>query len=122
MPTVLLVEDDAALRYAAERHLIAAGISVVAVATTMAALKVLAEQSAQAVDVLVTDIVMPEGNPHGIALALMAKRRLPKLQVIYVTGYRDVVDALGHPLDAPMLAKPLDLNVLCAEIHRLTSR
>jgi CheY-like chemotaxis protein len=61
MPTVLLVEDDDTLRYAAERHLTGAGVSVIAVATTMAALKVLEHDSAKSIDVLVTDIVMPSG-------------------------------------------------------------
>jgi DNA-binding NtrC family response regulator len=121
MPTVLVVEDDEALLYAIERHLSGAGLSVIAVPNSMAALKVLAGDHESTIDVLLTDIVMPEGNPHGIALSRMAKLRAPELHIICMTGYLDVVGAMGQPLEYQMFSKPLDLDAVGAEIRRLTA-
>jgi two-component system, cell cycle response regulator CpdR len=121
VPTVLVVEDDDALLYAIGRHLTGLGLSVIPAPSTMAALKVLEGDEGSTIDVLLTDIVMPQGNPHGIALSRMAKLRMPKLHVIYITGYRDVVGDPGQPLEFRMFSKPLDLDAVGAEIQRLTA-
>ncbi len=86
MPTVLVVEDDKNPLFAFERHLSCLALSVIAVPNSMAALKVLEGTDGGKVNVLLTDIVTTDSNPHGIVLGLMAKQRAPNLQILHITG------------------------------------
>lgn len=108
MKTILLVEDDAALRHAIDRHLTSAGYAVVATEDTMAALQ---QMSSCHTDLLLTDIVMPKGKPHGIALARMARMRCAGLPVMYITGYHDIVQEEGE-LFGKIFYKPVDMDQL----------
>jgi len=108
MKTILIVEDDASLRHAIGRELRAAGYGVVASGDSMAALD---ELSSGQIDLLLTDIVLPKGKPHGIALARMAKLRRPKLPVLYMTAHRDVVRDESD-LDGKLFYKPIDIGEL----------
>jgi DNA-binding NtrC family response regulator len=67
--TLLLVEDDELYGVARERRLELAGFDVIAVADTNAALD--AADRRATIDASVTDIQMPSGGPHGVALAQM---------------------------------------------------
>jgi CheY-like chemotaxis protein len=109
MKTILLVEDDATFRYATAQHLTAFGYDVIVAADSMAALDELS--SDVAIDLLLTDIVMPKGKPHGLALARMARMRRQSLPVVLMTGYDDVVSEEGDTL-GPVLRKPIDLSAL----------
>jgi CheY-like chemotaxis protein len=48
------------------------------------------------VDLLLTDIAMPEGMPHGVSLALMARRYVQDVKVIFLTGHADLLEAAGE--------------------------
>jgi len=63
---------------------------------------------------LLLDIHMPPGNPHGPAFARMAKVRCPKLRIMYVTGYPDLAGI--EELLGKVLVKPVELNFLADEI------
>ncbi|MDB5410023.1 MAG: hybrid sensor histidine kinase/response regulator [Rhodospirillales bacterium] len=115
MKTILLVEDDATLRHAIDRNLTDAGYRVVAAEDTMAALE---EISAHEIDLLLTDIVMPPGKPHGLALARMARIRQPGAPVMFMTGYHDVV-AQGGDFPGKVFQKPVDIDVLLEAIGEL---
>ena len=89
--TVLLVEDDGALRAYTSEILRELGYRVVEAATGGAALAALDEGAA--VDLLLTDVVMPGLN--GPQLADEARRRRPRLKVLFMTGYTR--EAVIHP-------------------------
>jgi DNA-binding NtrC family response regulator len=115
MKTILLVEDDPTLRHAIDRNLTEAGYRVVAAADTMVALE---EISAGEIDLLLTDIVMPPGKPHGLALARMARIQRPGAPVMFITGYYDVAAQEGD-LPGKVFEKPVDIDALLAAIDDL---
>jgi CheY-like chemotaxis protein len=112
MATVLLVEDDEAFAYAAAREIENAGHRVVAVTESMAGLNVL--DTDPSIDLLVLDIKMPPGQPHGFALGRMANRRRPDLPIIYITAYPQLAEQDGET--ARVLRKPLEGRALVNEI------
>jgi signal transduction histidine kinase len=103
--TILLLEDEAGVREMAERQLTARGYRVLAVAKCTDALE-LAERLDGPIDLLLTDVVLPQMSGPEVAARLGALR--PGVKVLYVSGYTD--DALdGHGVLGPgisFLAKP----------------
>jgi two-component system chemotaxis response regulator CheY len=85
MTTILLVEDDDILRDIIEFTLQGEGYDVVATGDSMAALDLLETRQ---IDLLMTDIVMPAGKPHGIAVARMARMKNRRVPLIVVTSDR----------------------------------
>jgi CheY-like chemotaxis protein len=111
--TILLVEDDEALRYTIAAHLTPAGFIVVAVGDALAALEQL---DGWRFDLLLVDVQLPRGGPHGLSLANMAKRR-QGMPVIFITGYRELLEAQKF-VPGKVFQKPLDLEALTLEIAR----
>ncbi len=89
--TILLVEDEEAVRALAARVLLRCGYTVLAAADCSEALR-LARDHAGPIHLLVTDVVMPGGSGSTLAEQLMPLRR--EMQVLYVSGYTD--DAVVH--------------------------
>ena len=110
---VLVVEDDAALGQALCRILAQAGYEAVFAGDFRAALDVL--EGEQAIDLLLSDIVMPNGV-NGLALARMARLRRRDLKVIYLTGYN--IPGVDEEALGPVLRKPVDDRVLIEQIER----
>jgi len=115
MPTLLLVEDDDAFRYAASRYLTAAGFKVVSVPTTVKAL--VEVDSGLHTDALVLDVAMPAGNPLGVSFALMMRRRQPAIPVLLMTAFPGLLK--GYRLPGKILYKPIDLDKLTDEVRAL---
>lgn len=111
MINVLLVDDDEVFRYATAARLTAAGMQVISARDHRDALKIL--QSDAALNVLVTDLVMPSGI-NGFALGRMALMRRPALKVVYMTGFHElpVSEAQG-----PVLFKPFTEEALMAAVQ-----
>jgi len=82
--TILVVEDEAAVRSALERMLIAGGYKVVAAPNGAEALKLFAAHKDQ-IDLLITDLVMPGMGGRDLARQCSAIR--DSLRVIYISGY-----------------------------------
>jgi len=84
--TILLVEDEEALRSAARRILDAAGYTVLTAEDGNNALLIAAQYIGD-VHLLLTDVVMP--HMSGVALAEKLSNVRPMLKVLYMSGYAD---------------------------------
>ncbi|MGK7870827.1 ATP-binding protein [Falsiroseomonas sp. E2-1-a20] len=107
--TVLMVDDEAAVRGPAAEYLRDLGYRVVEANDGPTALRLLDEGLRP--NVLVTDVGMPNGM-DGRAVTEEAQRRLPGLPVIFVTGYARVT----LPDDAVVVTKPFDLDLLARRL------
>lgn len=85
--TVLIVEDDEALRNLADRTISSLGYKTLAAPDGRSALDIM-EDSARPVDVLFTDIILP-GGMNGVKLAEVASAQRPGLRVLYTSGYTE---------------------------------
>jgi PAS domain S-box-containing protein len=114
--TILLVEDEDSLRALTERMLTRYNYTVITADGGAEALRV-ADQL-QRVDLLLTDVVMPEMNGHDLATRLQARR--PDLPVIYLSGYAEavLVSRSTLPAGATLLSKPVSQHQLLAVIRR----
>jgi PAS domain S-box-containing protein len=114
--TILLAEDEAAVRNLARRVLEKHGYKLLLAATGRDGVQV-AEQHAAPIDLLVTDVVMPEMGGRELAQRLTALQ--PGLKVLYLSGYTD--DAIVHHgvLDAGVafLQKPFKPDDLVRKIR-----
>ncbi len=84
--TVLLVEDDGALRNLARRILKSAGYTVIEARTANAAIELGATYPGR-IDLLLTDVVMPQVNGRAVGERLRALR--PGIRVLFMSGYTD---------------------------------
>ncbi|MBM4778175.1 MAG: PAS domain-containing protein [Archangiaceae bacterium] len=82
---VLLVEDDASVREVAQRLLVAAGYQVHPADGVISATALAAKLGR--VDLLLTDVVMPDGSGRELADALL--ERMAGLKVLFMSGYTD---------------------------------
>jgi PAS domain S-box-containing protein len=112
--TILVVEDELALRQVLDRILTAAGYTVLSAKGGPEALAL--EKTAEC-DLLLTDIIMPEMS--GRELAGIMQRRRPELAVLYMSGYANGLLGSTHILDAGIafIAKPFTAKELLARIH-----
>jgi CheY-like chemotaxis protein len=113
--TILVVEDEDAVRRAAERILGSAGYHVLGAANAGEALLV-CERFDGRIDLLLTDVVMPQMSGRGLADRLRQLR--PTLAVLYTSGYTDnaivhhgVLDAGTHFIGKPFAAAALAQKV-----------
>ncbi|HET9223584.1 MAG TPA: PAS domain S-box protein, partial [Roseiflexaceae bacterium] len=90
--TVLLVEDEVSVRALAARVLRAQGYNVIEAANGDEALALAHDQDAAGIDLLLTDVIMPQVGGRELAARLTAL--LPRLKVLYMSGYTD--DAIVH--------------------------
>jgi CheY-like chemotaxis protein len=115
--TILVVEDDEALRSYTTEILAELGYRVLAAHDGQSALQMLEKNE---VDLLFTDAVMP-GGMNGRQLADEAVRRRPGLKVLFTTGYtRNAIVHHGR-LDpgVQMIGKPFLFNELGAKVREL---
>ena len=118
---ILLVEDDAAVRELSARILRWHGFKVIEANNGEQALHRLGDPSVT-IDLLLTDIVMPQMS--GEALALQLKTRFPTLKVLFTSGYSD--DILRRPdkwaLEISFLPKPFTPTSLVERVRKILSQ
>jgi PAS domain S-box-containing protein len=116
--TILLVEDDDHVRAFAAEALRELGYGVVEATTGRAALALL--DAHPEVDLVFTDVVLPEGM-NGRQLADAARARRPRLKVLFTTGYaRNAIVHHGRlDPDVELLAKPFSYEALAAKIRKI---
>jgi CheY-like chemotaxis protein len=108
--TVLVVEDEEAVRTLVSEYLISMGYRVLAAGDGTEALEI-AERLGEEIHLLLTDVVMPK--MRGPELAARLKIIIPKLKIIYMSGYLDQNDGNRSFLEgAFFLDKPFSRDVL----------
>jgi CheY-like chemotaxis protein len=116
--TILVVEDDDAVRVPAAEFLKMEGFKVLQARTGTEALQ-LVQQSRSSLDILIADIFMPKMSGHEVAAKLLEQH--PDLKVLYMSGDPSRPGPAGTrkiPHNAT-LRKPFRLNVLRDKIHDL---
>jgi PAS domain S-box-containing protein len=114
--TVLLVEDEGAVRQLAARVLRQLGYTVLEATDGADALRVAGEHSG-AIDLLLTDVVMPQLG--GTVLAERLRDLLPRLRVLFMSGYTDHT-IVRHSLLEPgvaFLQKPFTPELLARKVR-----
>ena len=115
--TILLVEDEASLQEAASRILTRSGYKV-CMALTASEAPSIAGDTGQRIDLLLTDVVMPEMLGNEVARRVHAVR--PTLPVLYMSGYAqpilDTHGAFAHQID--LLEKPFTEATLLTRVRR----
>jgi two-component system cell cycle sensor histidine kinase/response regulator CckA len=115
--TILLVEDESALREMLCAYLQSLGYMVSQATNGQEALDII-RSATPAVDLLITDVVMP--GLGGVLLAREAAAFNPGLRVLYVSGYTDQsIDGSMMSTGAGFLQKPFPLNRLAIAIRKV---
>ncbi|GEO80293.1 hybrid sensor histidine kinase/response regulator [Pararhodospirillum oryzae] len=115
--TILLVEDEDAVRVFGARALRNKGYTVLEARTGEGALDVLAD--GVRIDLLITDMVMP--GMDGATLAQRVRAERPDLRIILISGYsEDVIrgDVVSQP-DTYFLPKPFSLKALAEKVREV---
>ena len=115
--TILVVEDDATVRSIISDVLQDLGYSVLTAADARVAIPLL--QSEKAIDLLISDVILPHVN--GEKLAEMARSSRPELKVLFVSGYSENAIVRSELIEAGMdiLTKPFALDTLGAKVHAM---
>ncbi len=114
--TILLAEDEESLRRLSARILEQRGYTVIAAETATEALRI-AERNGRTIDLLLTDLVMPELS--GTALAERVSQLLPDIRVLFMSGYADDVVSRNGALTpgSAFLEKPFSANDLATKVR-----
>jgi two-component system, cell cycle sensor histidine kinase and response regulator CckA len=119
--TILVVEDEEALREVIQRILEASGFAVLTAAGGPQAVST-AAQHAGDIHLLVTDVVMPKMS--GRALAQELSKARPALRVLFMSGYTDDTVIHHGVLEAgtPFLSKPFTAGDLTSKVREVLDR
>ena len=117
--TILLVEDEQALRMVTAEFLELKGYRVLTAEDTEHALEI-AQTHEDKIDLLLTDLVMPRRNGVNLAKAIMDHR--PEIALIYMSGFTESnVKRDLAPLSI-LLQKPFSLTALATTIRKMLDR
>ncbi len=116
--TILLVEDEANLRYLARQYLEKQGYKVIEAADGAVAMQIAVAHEA-VIHLLLTDVIMPGMNGRELAQRISEIR--PNIKILYMSGYTE--NAIGHNgmLDAgvQLLQKPFNLRDLRSKVREV---
>ncbi|MBM6447858.1 response regulator [Pseudomonas sp. MIL9] len=117
--TVLIVEDDPAVRVLVSTVLSELGYAFVEAGDAAAALPVL--DSGQRIDLMISDVGLPGMN--GRQLAEIGRQHRPGLKVLFITGYAEHAAVRGGFLDPgmQMITKPFTFDLLTAKVREMIS-
>src|SRR5271170_8338023 len=111
--SIIVVDDETDIRELLVEWLGEAGYTVLAAADPAIALTLL--EGNPAIELLLTDVVMP-GGLNGFDLARRARQRQPDLKVLFISGYSMAEAVLqARPQAEPILRKPFRLGQLVTE-------
>lgn len=119
--TILVVEDDWAVREHTTEQLEGLGYRVLQASTGAEAIEILSQ--AGDIDLLLTDVVMP-GNMDGRELAETARLMRPNLEILFTSGYAEDVLVHNGRLESgvKLLSKPYRREQLAVKVRAVLSR
>ncbi|PYY71389.1 hybrid sensor histidine kinase/response regulator [Pseudomonas jessenii] len=117
--TVLIVEDDPAVRVLVSTVLSELGYTFVEACDGDSAVPIL--DSTQRIDLLISDVGLPGMN--GRQLAEIGRQLRPDLRVLFITGYAEHAAVRGGFLDPgmQMITKPFTFDLLTAKVREMLS-
>ena len=117
--TLLIVEDEPAVRHLARLVLEAQGYAVLTAANGQEALHVARDHQGTAIGLVVTDVIMPVMG--GKVMAEWLRTSNPKLKILFTSGYTDEALAQHGMLEPGMafLAKPYTRDSLIRKIREM---
>ncbi|WP_395599802.1 ATP-binding protein [Pseudomonas sp. B19125] len=115
--TVLIVEDDAAVRVLVSAVLKELGYAFVEAGDANTAVPII--ESDQRIDLLISDVGLPGMN--GRQLAEIGRQLRPELKVLFITGYAEHAAVRGGFLDPGMqlITKPFTFDLLTAKVREM---
>jgi CheY-like chemotaxis protein len=121
--TILLVEDESAVRFAALEFLKKCGYLVLDAKDGLSAIEAAAHHNGP-IDLMVTDVVMP--GMSGGQLAEMLAEKYPNIRVLFMSGYAETVMHSHKIMDLEQrcgfLQKPFHLRALGRNVREMLSR
>jgi PAS domain S-box-containing protein len=116
--TILLVEDEANLRYLARQYLEKQGYKVIEAADGAVAMQI-AVAHEKIIHLLLTDVIMPGMNGRELAQRIAEIR--PNVKILYMSGYTENVIGHNGMLDAGvrLLQKPFNLRDLKSKVREV---
>jgi PAS domain S-box-containing protein len=116
--TVLLVEDQAAVRQLTEDMLRSQGYDVLAAASGSEGIA-RSKEHPGTIQLLITDVILPQMNGRALAEAL--RRERPEIKVLYMSGYSDEIVERQGGLEhgVAYLAKPYSVETLTAKVREV---
>jgi len=114
--TILVVDDEPALLDLTHEILSSHGFNVISVESAKEALNILQHEP---IDILISDIIMPEMD--GYQLAAMVKEKYPGIKIQLVSGFTDTsnMDMIDKSLQQNLLHKPFNSQALLQRIREL---
>ncbi|WP_122438048.1 response regulator [Pseudomonas viridiflava] len=115
--TVLIVEDDPAVRALVSEVLSELGYAFIEAGDSLSAVPIL--ESGQRIDLLISDVGLPGMN--GRQLAEIARQLRPELKVLFITGYAEHAAARSGFLDTGMqlITKPFAFDHLTSKVREM---
>ncbi len=116
--TILLVEDEANLRYLARQYLEKQGYKVIEAADGAVAMQIAVAHEA-VIHLLLTDVIMPGMNGRELAQRISEIR--PNVRILYMSGYTENVIGQNGTLDpgVRLLQKPFNLRDLRTTVREV---
>lgn len=117
--TILLVEDERAILKMTKTILETLGYSVISASTPGEAIEIAKRFDSKAIDLLVTDIIMPEMN--GLELADLLQASFPRLKNLFMSGYLEDAIARHGVLNTRLffINKPFTRSELARKIREV---
>lgn len=117
--SILVVDDEPSIRKLAEKELAQPGRNITTASTAIEALKLTAQHD---YDIIILDVRLPDGN--GLDLLERFRESLPDVEVIMITGYSEVANAVeAMKMGAyDYITKPFSLDRINLVIERAYQR
>ena len=117
--TVLLVEDEEPLRNLGRRILERLGYKVLAASTPSEALRIADECCPADIQLLVTDVILPEMN--GVDLQAQLQRQSPDLKTLFMSGYSENIIAEQGVLakNVNFIGKPFSIDEFASKVRKI---
>ena len=115
---ILLVEDEASIRQITRKLLQAQGYTVLEAGHAEDALQ-LVQQYEQPIDLLITDVIMPQMDGPELAEHLL--KHYPRLRVLYISGYaKDILDEYNvQDSNKILISKPFSSDTLAYKVREI---